>query len=246
MAHTSNSSEILAFENESTGEPTEMSILKDNLLAQLDTVLADYNSLPSRNSPGRADAIHTFAYSALAVVERSTGETSTRSVQARDAASIVSHLSTDDPQSHYAQMTLVGLVRSVRHDVESGFLDRAQTLVRAELFADLLEQAEYLLAEGFKDPAAMLCGGVLETHLRNLCTRNGIGTRDTEGRPLKASRMNDELAKSKAYSALDHKEVSAWLAIRNSAAHGHFGDYDAVQVRIMAEGVLGFMARHEV
>ncbi len=34
--------------------------------------------------------------------------------------------------------------------------------------------AEYLLKEGYKDPAAVITGSTLEEHLRKLCIKNGI------------------------------------------------------------------------
>ena len=40
--------------------------------------------------------------------------------------------------------------------------------MHAELFADFLEMADYLLSEGYKDPAAVLGGSMLEEHLRQL------------------------------------------------------------------------------
>ena len=35
-------------------------------------------------------------------------------------------------------------------------------------------QMDFLLCQGYKDAAAVMCGGELERHLRKLCVRNGI------------------------------------------------------------------------
>lgn len=227
-----------------SGEDEVMPVLKESLLAQLDGVLDTYRSLPSGGSGGRADAINTFVYSALSAVERATGADSSRSSQARKCAETIALLSTMDPIAIQSRMTLGGLVQSVRNDVEAGYLDETQTLIRAEVFDNLLEQAEYLLGEGYKDPAAVICGGVLESHLRNLCAKHGVDTAEPDGRIKKADKMNADLVKAKTLSVLAQKEVTAWLGLRNSAAHAKFDDYDTNQVKTMIQGVRGFIERH--
>jgi hypothetical protein len=48
--------------------------------------------------------------------------------------------------------------------------------VAAEVFTDFIEMAEHLLEQGYKDPAAVVAGSVLEEHLRQLCHKNAIDT----------------------------------------------------------------------
>jgi hypothetical protein len=43
---------------------------------------------------------------------------------------------------------------------------------------------------------------------------------------------------------LDQKNVTAWLDLRNKAAHGCYSEYQNENVRLMIAGVLDFMARH--
>ena len=136
----------------------------------------------------------------------------------------------------------VGALRALRRDYDSGYLTTVQSLVRAEVFVDFLEMAEHLLQQGYKDPAAVLIGSVLEEHLRALCTARGIPTQ-VAGKPKKADSMNAELAVAVVYNKLDQKSVTAWLDLRNKAAHGHYGEYTAEQVGNMLVGVQEFMAR---
>ncbi len=65
-----------------------------------------------------------------------------------------------------------------------------------------MEMATYLLSEGYKDPAAVLGGGVLEEGIRKLCLKAGVATVDGKGQPKKASMMNDDLAKAGIYDKL--------------------------------------------
>ena len=136
----------------------------------------------------------------------------------------------------------VGALRALRRDYDAGYLSSVQSLVRAEVFADLLEMAEHLLEQGYKDPCAVLVGGVLEDHLRNLCQGRGIPLQ-ISGKPKKADSMNNDLASAVVYSKLDQKNVTAWLDLRNKAAHGKRDEYNADQVRNLLVGVREFAAR---
>ena len=137
---------------------------------------------------------------------------------------------------------IVGALRALRRDYDAGYLARVQGLIRAEVFADFLEMAQHLLDQGYKDPAAVLVGGVLEEHLRTLCAAHGIST-STAGRPKKADAMNAELGGAGVYNKLDQKNVTAWLDLRNKAAHGQYDQYTADQVTTVISGVQEFAAR---
>lgn len=131
-------------------------------------------------------------------------------------------------------------------EVEGGWNNRIRTLVSAEIFADFLDMAEYLLAEGYKDAAAVMIGSVLEEHLRQLCRKHSIPVeyvRDGKVRPKKADALNAELTNAEVYNRLDQKNVTAWLDLRNKAAHGHYGDYSDGQVKAMLASVTEFMSR---
>jgi hypothetical protein len=108
--------------------------------------------------------------------------------------------------------------------------------VHAYRFSDFLEMAQHLSSEGYKDAAAVLAGSVLEEHLRKLCDKNGLSVTDANGKPLKADRINADLKGANVYSGLDQKQVTAWLDLRNKAAHGHYTEYTQPQVDLMISG----------
>lgn len=119
----------------------------------------------------------------------------------------------------------------------------------AEVFTDYIEMAEYLLEEEYKDAAAVIAGSTLEEHLRQLCKKNGIPVvRQKDGKdvPMKADQVNADLAKAGVYTMLDQKLVTAWLDLRNKAAHGEYNGYNADQVKAMIAGITEFMARVSV
>lgn len=149
-------------------------------------------------------------------------------------------------QSNPGQRVIVlgGVADALREDIASGYLTTFAELIRADVFADFLEMADELSTKGFKDPAAVVAGSVLEEHLRKLAQRNDIAFEDDEGKPLKAERINAELARAEVYNKLAQKDVTAWLALRNKAAHGDYEEYDHKQVAALITSVRDFLVRH--
>ena len=95
-----------------------------------------------------------------------------------------------------------------------------------------------------EDPAAVIVGSVLEEHLRQLCLSARIPTEDVSSTryvPHKADRLNSDLAKAGNTLKLDQKQITAWLDLRNKAAHGKYSDYSPEQVALMLAGVRDFV-----
>lgn len=139
-----------------------------------------------------------------------------------------------------------GILSAAREDLTGGWLTTTRGLISAEIFSDFLEMAEYLLEEGYKDPAAVMSGSVLEEHLRQLCQQHGISTTVTKQgspRPRKADALNADLGNKGVYNKLDQKNVTAWLDLRNKAAHGKYQEYTREQVSLMLQSVSDFMVR---
>ena len=137
---------------------------------------------------------------------------------------------------------LVGIIEALKTAYESGYLYKIEELIHSDVFSDFISMAEYLLKEGYKDPAAVIIGGVLEEHLRKLCLRNTITT-TVDDRPKKADMMNSELASKGVYNKLDQKSVTAWLDLRNKAAHGKYTEYTDEQVGFTLLAIRDFIAR---
>jgi hypothetical protein len=114
-------------------------------------------------------------------------------------------------------------------------------------FVDFSE-VEFLLEQGHKDAAAVMCGSELEKHLRKLCVKNGVDVFLPPGggdpQPKKAERLNAELAGINVYEKLDQKHITSWLDLRNKAAHGQYHEYNQEQVAQMIQGVREFLTRN--
>jgi len=140
----------------------------------------------------------------------------------------------------------IQILKSIKDEIENDWLVSFKQLISAEIFSDFFEMAKYLLDEGYKDPAAVMIGSLLEEHLRLLCKNHSIEIvidKDGDLIPKKANRLNDDLTKAGIYGTLDQKSVSAWLDLRNKAAHGKYDQYTKGQVDMMHDGVLDFVRR---
>ncbi len=139
-----------------------------------------------------------------------------------------------------------GILKAAKQEIDRGWIFTVKELISAEIFSDFFEMSEYLLEEGYKDPAAVIIGSVLEEYLRQLCSKNSIeveSIKDGKTIPIKSDFLNSELAKLKVYNKLDQKSVTSWLDLRNKAAHGKFNEYTKEQVSLMYAGVTNFITR---
>ena len=140
-----------------------------------------------------------------------------------------------------------GILKSIKAEIDGGWLVTLKGIVSADIFSDFLEMADHLLKEGYKDPAAVMIGSVLEEHLRQLCSKNGISIEENKvGKlvPKKVDLLNSELTAAGIYNKLDQKNVTASFDLRNKAAHGKYGDYNQQQVEFMMQTVTEFIVRN--
>jgi len=221
--------------------------LRKYVLDQLDRVLGQYSVLQEKSefddcsdlprSEGRRVITLACAAIARSALPGSTYVNQMQAIESRAATT----------NEWFVLPLIIGVVGALRADVEAGYVKSAGELLRGDLFADFLEMAQHLLDEGYKDAAAVIAGSSLEAHLRQLCAKAGIDT-ETQGstgsRPKKAETMNADLTKAGVYSKLEQKSVTAWLGLRNSAAHGDYDDYTGDQVALMVSGIRNFITRY--
>ena len=126
---------------------------------------------------------------------------------------------------------------AAREDFQGGYITSIKNLVQAELFDSELDQARELLSSGYKGPAAVVAGVVLETALKDLCGQQSIPH-------AKLDKMNADLAKLGVYNKLQQKKITALADIRNSAAHGDWQSFTDTEVTEMIRDVESFLASH--
>jgi hypothetical protein len=184
-----------------------------------------------------SDAFMQLRSAALSFIERVFG---------RDHSYFVEFDAKVKDVSDYYVRYAIGILKAVRSELAGGWFVTTRGLISSEVFADFLDMSEYLLAEGYKDPAAVMTGGVLEEHLRQLATKAGIPvTQVMKGKDVhrKADSLNADLVKTGVYGVLDQKTIIGWLDLRNKAAHGKYAEYTHDQVNLMLAGTRNFVAR---
>src|ERR1051326_3759212 len=132
----------------------------------------------------------------------------------------------------------VAILKSLRDDIDAGYLRSLSNLISGEVFSDFLDMAQHLLDQGYKDPAASLTGAVLEDGLRRIADNNDITVTDRDD----LSSLRDKCAQKQVFDNLVRQQITAWTTLRNSADHGKFDQYTAQQVGSMISDVRSFLA----
>lgn len=145
--------------------------------------------------------------------------------------------------NYYGAAERHSVLKAAHDDYVNGFITM-RALVEAEVFDSILEQADELLGQGYKDAAAVMVGGVLEEHLRSMCVTRGIPIANPRGRRLTLSPLNDALRAANAYNVMKWRQVGSWGDLRNHAAHGDYGQYNAEDVAALLSDVRRFCADH--
>ena len=181
-----------------------------------------------------------FNMRALATIERISGPNGPYAQQAKVR---IKQFGLDD---FHTSSGIKGILESLKNDISKGYLASLEELIHASMFSDYLEMADHLIKESYKDAAAVIAGSTLEEHLRKLCLKNNvpIHTQKAQGsEPKKASMLNAELYKANVYSNAQQQQITAWLAIRNNAAHGEYAQYTLPEVKLLIQGVRDFIIR---
>lgn len=139
---------------------------------------------------------------------------------------------------------LYAVAAGLCEDLKTGWATSVMELVHAGTHSDYLDMAEELLDKGYKDAAAVIAGSSLEVHARALCIKHNVDIELAPGKPKKADVLNADLKKAGVYGDLQQKQVTAWLGLRNKAAHGDYAAYDERYVRSLVQSVRDFMLRY--
>ncbi|MEO8150337.1 MAG: hypothetical protein ABI723_22070 [Bacteroidia bacterium] len=139
---------------------------------------------------------------------------------------------------------LLGILDAIKNALENGLLENFETLVRAELFSNFLEMAEYFLNENLKNVAAILTGGVLEDSLRKLAIDNGLTINRPDGKRMTIDPLSEALGKIGKLTALQIKKIKVLADIRNSAAHSLYDNFTDSDVKNMIRDVNDFVTSY--
>ena len=172
----------------------------------------------------------------IAIIDRTVGESSTYSKE-------VKRIIQQSPALHIHTTSIMGIALALREDLKNDYLKSFEEIVHADVFSDFIEMSEHLLKKGYKDPSAVIIGSTLEGHLKKMAIKSNIEIIVNE-RPLTAERINQELSKNGIYNLLIQKSVTAWLDLRNKAAHANYDEYTREQVSNLISSVRDFIIKY--
>jgi hypothetical protein len=211
-------------------------------ITQLENIVKEYNDLISKSqhddgsdniSDTKAEEIKIRILTSIA---RATGKHSIYFEESKRVLEAKTYI-------HMHLKKLIGITNSVINDIKSGYLVGIEELVHSNIFSDFIEMAEYLLSNGYKDAAAVIAGSTLESHIKLLCDKFNVSI-EYNGKIKKADTLNADLVKASAYNKIEQKSITAWLGIRNDAAHGNYTEYNSDQVKNMIIGIRDFIMRN--
>jgi hypothetical protein len=132
-----------------------------------------------------------------------------------------------------------GTLRAIKCSVEEGVLLELQDLILADAFTNLVEQAEYLLAQGYFLASGVILRAVLEERLRRLADQHAMTF--SKAKPT-LNDYNSELYKASVYDKITFKDVDALVAIGNDAAHNS-ASLSTADVCRLRDGVLRILQK---
>ncbi len=198
--------------------------------------LLEYTEDPDDISDFSSTQITELHTRCVAAIERAAGKDSTYFKQSMK-------ISTEKPDPYYQVPHQIGVAKALLSDIENDYLTSFEETIHGDLFADYVEMAAHLVENGYKDPAAVLAGSTLEVHLRQLCKKHDVAA-EPDGKMKKTQTLNQDLAQAGAYTKFYQKSITAWLDIRNNAAHGEYKEYTKDQVKLLIAGIRDFINRH--
>lgn len=141
------------------------------------------------------------------------------------------------------EMNLAALT-TIQAAIKEGLLSRYEDLIIADTFADLTEQANYLLSSNYFLAAGVIYRAVLEERLRGLCKRNGCTPTKSKAT---INDFNQSLYTSNppVYDRSMMLGVSALASIGNDAAHNK-AELKKTDIERLKTGLEDFLARFSV
>ena len=134
----------------------------------------------------------------------------------------------------------LGLLKSALDNLENGYLEQINNIIKNEIFNNLLEEAKYFIyKKNHKDIGALLLRIVLENNIKRISKNNNIKIENT-----KTSNLNDELKKENFYSQTQWRQIQVWLDIGNEAHHGNFNKYKMEEVKNFYIGLEQFIINY--
>ncbi len=126
---------------------------------------------------------------------------------------------------------LLGLLLSIKDEIERGLLRKAEYLFIATTFDDFLDHAAMYHKGGKKNESSVLASAVCEDAIRKIANKNEL---EEKGKSLEL--VIDELAKKNVFTPVKAKKIKVFAAIRNKSLHAQWEEFDIQDVGELIKG----------
>ena len=147
---------------------------------------------------------------------------------------------TDGTYGGYDCDSIEGWLEGTKHAVECGLLRTAESVILAEAYGDLLEQAKELLDKGYFLAAGVLGRAVLESHLRKWCEHEQC--LPTKDKPMLGD-FKTALRAKQLITKTVQAHIEAMAAVGNDAAHAK-PELKQHEVERLLNDLTAFLATH--
>jgi len=118
------------------------------------------------------------------------------------------------------------LLSNLLIDIDQGLLRSVIDRVRAEVFDDFLDHAEFYYKDGRKNEAGVIAGVVFEDTIRKICDKKTIAQKG-----VKLDELISGLAKAEVISQTKAKRARASAHVRTKATHAQWDEFALEDVK---------------
>ncbi len=134
----------------------------------------------------------------------------------------------------------LGILQSVKEDIQNGHLQSYRQLVEADLIGGLMGQAEYLLEKGYLVAAAAVAGAALQQELEEIAKRHDLKLKNRED----LNSLSDKLFQAEILDGIERRQLSLMAGVRNSADHGKAEELTKDNVSGLVRDAVNFLNKH--
>ena len=138
----------------------------------------------------------------------------------------------------WAVQRLCGSLASLIEEIDLGLLKKAEYIFTANVFDEFLDHSEHFQKSGKKIESSVLASIVFEDTVRKISEKN-----DASSRGLPMDRLIDDLVKKHVWNGIKGKRVKSYAALRNSALHANWDEFELRDVAELIKGTRELLER---
>ena len=135
-----------------------------------------------------------------------------------------------------------GLLEGTKSNLQSGLIDDLKSKVLIDIKSDFLETANNLLAEGEKDPAAVLACIVLEDSIKRLAAKFDVN--DAKDKELSVAA--GALFRAGVIEKSTNQSIQNFKNLRNASLHAQWEQVSAESVGLLLTFLPMFIEKHGI